>query len=150
VASAIERITVAAGTFQAIRIDRVGFWTKSNPRAAADDRDPRDAAGGKTEVSGVNLTQLWYVPSLGRAVLKASVREGDPFYRQAAEDLLRKGNTAIVELTGYESGQSRCAGQSALQARQPEQYVPLGYPAVANDTWQWAFQMREHHPRRSR
>jgi hypothetical protein len=148
-AAAIERITVAAGTFQAIRIDRVAYWAKTRPRAAEGDDASREPAPDNLKVTGATLTQLWYVPSLGRAVLKASLRVGDAFYAQAAEDLLRNAKSSVVELAGYDSGDSHCANKPVLLAGQPEQYLPLGYAVVANDTWEWAFKMREHHPRRT-
>lgn len=148
-AAAIERITVAAGTFQAIRIDRTAYWVKSHPRPAEGDDMSRSSESGDVKVSGITLTQLWYVPSLGRAVLKASRRVGDPHYADT-QDLLRNANTSVIELSDYTDGRSHCASKPVVLARQPEQYFPIGYAAVPNDTWEWAFQMREHYPRRPR
>ncbi len=149
-AAAIENITVAAGTFKAMRIDRIAYWTKSNPRAAEGGKVSRQSSQDEVKVSGVTLTQIWYVPSIGRAVLKAQLRLGHPLYARSPMDLLQYANSAIVELTEFEQGPNRCANKKILQARQPEMYAPIGYAVVYNDTWEWALQMREHYPRRQR
>ena len=148
-AAAIERITVAAGTFQAIRIDRTAYWVKSHPRPAEGNELSRSSESDDVKVSGATLTQLWYVPSLGRAVLKALRRVGDPHYADA-QDLLKNANTSIIELSDYTDEHTHCANKPVVLARQPEQYFPIGYAVVRNDTWEWAFRMREHFPRRPR
>lgn len=149
-AAAIEDVTVAAGTFKAIRIDRIAYWIKSNPRKAEGSKFSRHSSQGKVNVSGVTLTQIWYAPSIGRAVLRAHLRVASLAYTSIPKDLLQHSNSAIVELSEFEYGDARCANKQLLQARQPELYIPTGYAVVYNDTWEWALQRREHYLRRQR
>lgn len=81
--------------------------------------------------------------------MKASLRLGDPHYTAFYESILDRANTAIIELQSFEGAGKRCADKPLLKARRPEMYIPLGYPAVQSNTWQWSFQMREHLPRRA-
>jgi hypothetical protein len=59
-------------------------------------------------------------------------------------DLLNRANSAIMELIEYEHDQGRCAATQVLLVQQPERYSPIGYVPAYNDTWERAFQMREH------
>jgi hypothetical protein len=100
-------------------------------------------------VSGVTLTQLWYVPPVGRVVLKAQMRIGDGYYANLVSELREHRNAAVIELRQYEQGPIHCDDVPVRLAVQPEMYMPLGFPAQQNDSWEWAFQMRNHYPRRS-
>ncbi|MBT0964192.1 hypothetical protein [Denitromonas iodatirespirans] len=148
--AAVEEITVAAGTFKALRIDRVARWTKENPRAADEARAGRVFTATAPVVSGVTLTQLWYVPPIGRVALKAQMRVGDGYYARLSSGLLDRRNAAIIELRAFERNEIHCEDVPVRLARQPEMYMPQGFPAQQNDSWEWAFQMRNHHPRRPR
>lgn len=145
----VEEITVAAGTFKALRIDRIAYWTKDHPQTAEDSRFSRTSSAERPAVSGVTLTQLWYVPPVGRVVLKAQMRIGDGYYANLVSELLEHRNAAVIELRQYEQGPIHCDDVPVRLAVQPEMYMPLGFPAQQNDSWEWAFQMRNHYPRRS-
>lgn len=145
----IEEITVAAGRFRTLRVDRVAHWVKDRPVALDGQKRDELKPGQAPQADGYRLTQLWYAPALGRAVLKATLRVGDAFYAVRAQGLLETANTAVVELTRYHREGVTCGGTEPLLARQPDQYVPLGYDLVFNSTWEWALRMREHIPMRS-
>lgn len=146
----IETIDVAAGRFRALHIVREASWVKSNPREASPGAIEREGNAKETEVPGWTITHLWYAPTIGRAVMKASMRIGDPLYIPADNDsILTRARAAIVELQSYEGANRRCANKPLLQAKQPETFIPIGYPLVFNNTWQWSLQAREHRPRRA-
>lgn len=144
----IETIDVAAGRFRALHIVRESGWVKSNPKMVPPSTMEREGDARRTRVTGWTITHLWYAPTVGRVVMKASMRVGDPYYLRDKESILDWANTAVVELQSFEGAGKRCTDKPILHARQPEMYVPIGYPLVANNSWQWALQMREHRPRR--
>lgn len=145
----LETIDVAAGRFRTLHIVREAGWIKSNPKDVGPNALEREGDPKRARVTGWTITHLWYAPTIGRAVMKASMRIGDPYYLSNKESILGWANTTIVELQSFEGAGKRCADKPLLRARQPEMYVPIGYPAVANNTWQWSLQMREHRPRRA-
>lgn len=145
----VETIDVAAGRFRVIHIARTASWTKSKPRTISSKMDGREGAADTLSVSGLTITHSWYAPTIGRAVLKASIRVGHAAYMPDEDSLLKYANASIVELQSYDGQGKSCRDKPVLLAWQPEMYVPIGYPLVANNTWEWALQMREHRPRRS-
>ncbi|WP_290903076.1 hypothetical protein [Aquabacterium sp.] len=144
----IETIDVAAGRFRALHIVRESGWVKLDPHDVSNIGMTHGGDAQPVRVNGWTITHLWYAPTIGRAVMKASVRLGDPFYIPHDESILNLANTAVVELQAFEGQGRHCADQALLRSRQPEMYLPIGYPAAASDTWQWSLQLREHRPRR--
>lgn len=144
----IETIDVAAGRFRVLHIVREAGWVKSNPRALTPGPIERKGDAKDARVVGWTITHFWYAPTLGRAVMKASMRVGDPLYIPDSASMLNMARTAIVELQSYEGGGKRCADKPIWQARTPDSYMPIGYPLTFNDTWEWALQMHEHRARR--
>lgn len=72
-----EKLTVAAGTFDAVRIDCTGFWN----RIFNDQPRPRDMTGK------ITMTR-WYSPSIGREIKSQYTslnRDGSPFTRNQTE-----------------------------------------------------------------
>ena len=147
--AAIESVTVAAGTFMAYRIDRTAYWEKTQPRALEDDQQGRPLAEASFKVDGTTLSQIWYVPALGRAVLRAQLRLGDSYYASSKDRLLDWGNTLVIELVEWTQGNHHCARQPHVKGRYPEQYLPIGYAVAALDSWEWPLQMRDHTPQTS-
>jgi hypothetical protein len=144
----IETIDVAAGRFRVLHIVREAGWIKSNPRVLTPGTIERNGDAKDARVVGWTITHFWYAPTLGRAVMKASMRVGDPLYIPDSASMLNMARTAVVELQSYEGGGERCADKPIWQARTPENHMPIGYPLAFNDTWEWALQMHEHRPRR--
>lgn len=145
---AVEDVTVAAGTFKTIRVGRITHWVKTQPQAL--DQQKRTVINKMRPVKaeGYVLTQMWYAPSLGRVVLKATLHIGDAFYAHAAEGVLNDNHRSVVELVSYRAGDTVCGGGKPLQARQPEMYFPLGYDVIPTDTWEWALRTSDHVPQR--
>lgn len=152
--AAVETIEVAAGKFKTLRIDRIAYWVKSNPQSIRDGyskkRTQTAPSAAEVRVEGITLTQIWYAPDLGRAVLKAQLRVGNALYADGKDDLLKYANTAITELREYRQGSVVCAGKPELKARWPESYVPIGYPLRFSTDWEKAFEFRPHTPRGER
>lgn len=144
----LETIDVAAGRFRVIHIARTASWTKSRPRLVSAKLESREGDADALSVSGLTITHIWYAPTVGRAVLKASIRVGHAAYMPDEASLLNYANASIVELQSYVGQGQQCRDKPFLLSRQPEMYAPIGYPLAANNTWQWALQMREHRPRR--
>ncbi len=145
----VEEITVAAGTFRTLHVERMAYWVKDRPVALDGQKREAKEPGRAPQTGGYTITQLWYSPALGRAVLKASLRIGDGYYAASGQDLLKNANTSVVELVGFHNQSVTCDAAAPLIARQPEDYVPLGYDISFNNTWEWALRMREHVPMRS-
>ena len=144
----IETIDVAAGRFRVLHIVREAGWIKSNPRVLTPGTIERNGDAKDARVVGWTITHFWYAPTLGRAVMKASMRVGDPLYIPDSASILNMARIAIVELQSYEGDGKRCADKPIWQARPPESHMPIGYPLAFNDTWEWALQMHEHRPGR--
>lgn len=148
-AMGLETVDVAAGRFRVIHIARTASWTKSKPRMVSTTTTPREGDAATLSVSGLTITHIWYAPTVGRAVLKASIRVGHAAYMPDEASLLNYANASVVELQSYVGQGKQCRDKPALLSGQPDMYVPIGYPLTANNTWQWALQMREHRPRRA-
>jgi len=150
--AAVETIEVAAGKFKALRIDRIARWVKTNPQSirTSFERTQTAPTAAEVRVEGITLTQTWYAPELGRAVLKAQLRVGDELYAGGKDDLLKYANSAITELREYRQGSIVCAGKPELKARWPDTYFPIGYALSMSSDWEYAFKMRPHTPRGER
>jgi hypothetical protein len=142
----VEEVTVAAGTFRALHVERIAHWVKDRPVALDGQKREAKEPGRAPLTDGYTITQLWYSPVLGRGVLKASLRIGDEHYTAFGQDLLKNANTSVVELVGFRNRSVSCDAAAPLIARQPEDYVLLGYDITPNDTWEWALRMRPHVP----
>jgi hypothetical protein len=146
--AAVETIEIAAGQFKTLRIDRIAYWVKSNPQSirASTPRTQTAPSAAEVRVEGITLTQLWYAPDLGRAVLKAQLRVGDALYAGNKDNLLKYANSEITELREYRQGSVVCAGKPELKAHWPESYFPIGYDLSSSNDWEYAFKMRPHRP----
>lgn len=142
---AMETIKIGVGNVRAYRIERSAHWRKSNPRS-------NDMTGmrwqGREAVEGLERSISWYVPAMGRVVLKRSIT-AHPSY---ALYLSAEGNSRdviVTELVAFESpGGCRVEGEP-IHAQRFADRRPLHYPSVFNDTWEFVLQRHPHIPERA-
>ncbi|GAA5176081.1 hypothetical protein GCM10025771_09880 [Niveibacterium umoris] len=145
-----EEISIGAGTFTALRIDRIAIWRKSNPRlldkksALAEHMEPPKPS---RELKGATVSQYWYVPAIGRVVLQAQAQTKWPQFVEGSS-LLKNPSANVIELTGYRDSKIDCTGEKPAFAQRSDA-PPLGFAVMPNNTWTWAFQMRAHYPRQT-
>lgn len=144
----VEEITVAAGTFRTLRVDRLARWVKDQPEALDQVKRQPLEPGLAPKAEGYTLTQMWYAPALGRAILKTTEQVGGGHKVYAAEGLLDNPQNGVVELTAYHAGDTVCAGSEPVLAREATQHLPLGYEVVPLNTWEWELRMVPHIPMR--
>lgn len=140
---AVEEVSIGLGTMPALRIERDAFWTKSD--GESEDMDQRNEGSG--EVEGLDRSVSWYVPALGRVVLRKQVRM-HPSYQafKDADDDTR--DVRITELVAYQDPAGCRLEAAPTQARMNDaDQHPLGFPIRFNDTWEFLFQRHEHRPR---
>lgn len=141
---ALETIKLGIGRVRAYRIERSALWRKSNPRST-------DMTGlrwqGPAAVEGLERSIRWYVPAMGRVVLKRSIT-AHPSYalHLSAESTSR--DVIVTELVAFASpGGCRVEGQP-IHAQRIADRPPLHYPWVFNDTWEFLLQRDPHVPYR--
>jgi len=144
----VEEITVAAGTFRTLRVDRLARWVKDRPEALDQVKRQPLESGLAPKAEGYTLTQMWYAPALGRAILKTTELVGGGHKVYAAEGLLDNPLNGVVELTAYQAGDTVCAGSEPVLARRKTPSLPLGFIVVPLDTWEWELDMYPHIPMR--
>ncbi len=138
----IETVKLGVGNVHAYRIERSARWRKSNP-TSTDMTDMRWQ--GQEAVEGLERSISWYVPALGRVVLKRSIT-AHPSYGPylSAEDNSR--DVIVTELVAFESpGGCRMEGEP-IHAQRFADRQPLHYPLVFNNTWEFLLQRDPHIP----
>lgn len=137
---AVETIKLGVGTLRAHRIERKARWRKSNPQS-------NDMTGlrwqGQAAVEGVEHSISWYVPAMGRVVLKRSIT-AHPSYADSLSAEPNWPDVIVTELVGFDSP-GRCSVEGPpLHAHWIVDRLPLHYPVVFNDTWEFRLQRDPH------
>lgn len=139
---AMETIKLGLGDVPAYRIERSARWRKSNPRS-------NDMPGmrwqGQAAVEGLERSISWYVPAMGRVVLKRSIT-AHPSYALYLSAERNSRDVIVTELVAFESpGGCRVEGEP-IHAQRFAGRQPLHYPWVFNDTWEFRLQRDAHIP----
>jgi hypothetical protein len=107
----VERVRVGAGEFEAVVIDRTEQWHKSAPQLLqGSEADHFMDEKSAKEQTGITCTQSWYVPELGRVVLRAILVTGDPMF--CGDKLYTRAAATVIELVRYDDGKRQCAGDA--------------------------------------
>lgn len=139
----VEEVTIGLGSFSAFRIERTARWVKSRPES---DDLPHMLNDGAGEVDGIDRSVSWYVPEIGRVVMRMA-QTMHPSYARFSRIDAQSAATLITELVAY-SDPGGCALEGApLHATLPQQ-APMGYPFRDNNTWEYMLQTRPHRAQR--
>lgn len=140
--AAVEKITVASGTFDTLVIERIIQWTKSNPHyTGIPPESPMVCGETSCELQGITSEILWYVPKIGRDVLKSVEISGSPAMISRSHESTLKNSAALVsELTGYgmqvRTGKDLPAAKFAHEI--PDNAFIKGFRLMMNNSWEFA------------
>ena len=136
---ALETVETGAGRFQAYRIERMSYWTKSNASSAqftfSDPPEQRAQSGFSKEL-------YWYAPAVGRMVLRARTQRGQKsldWWDQTPRDFLSGAAVEIVELVAFAGPGQPLAPGRVRQARPCQAPFP-GFETVLNNSMRFLFQ----------
>jgi hypothetical protein len=95
----LEKITVAAGEYDAFVIQRVTKWTKSHPVSQNPSLRGLTCQVKECTLAGYNQTFFWYAPQLGSIVLKAVEESENPLLlAESSAKILAARHAVIIEL----------------------------------------------------
>lgn len=137
----VAKITVAAGTFDTLVIEKTSHWTKSNPKWITQSSSKMRCATSDCEVSGATKEIFWYAPTAGRVILKSAQTGSKASYLLGDSDyLLTSGiKTVMSELIGFgkSSGNSTPPEKAIYAHPLPPYALSLGFPLLPNDSWEY-------------
>jgi len=139
---AVETVRTALGDVNAYRIERDARWRKSNPRSDDMKHMRLDGSGA---VNGMGRSISWYAPSVGRVVLRRSIKANPnyPRYPTAEND---SPHLMVTELVGFQRPDGCRVEAAPTQARVPDDLPPLHYPLMLNNRWEFLLIRHQHVP----
>ncbi|WP_325079713.1 toxin-antitoxin system YwqK family antitoxin [Klebsiella aerogenes] len=141
VVAGVAKITVAAGTFDTLVIEKTSHWTKSKPKWITQSSSKMRCATSDCEVSGATKEIFWYAPAAARVILKSAQTGGKANYLLGNSDyLLTSGQkTLMTELIGFgKLSEHSASPENAIYAHSlPPYALSLGFPLLPNDSWEY-------------
>ncbi len=100
---------------------------------------------GSGAVNGMERSISWYAPSVGRVVLRRSIKANPnyPRYPTAEND---SPHLMVTELVGFQRPDGCRVEAAPTQARVPDDLPPLNYPLMLNNRWEFLLIRHQHVP----
>ncbi|HBU8522246.1 hypothetical protein HCH17_05620 [Klebsiella aerogenes] len=137
----VAKITVAAGTFDTLVIEKTSHWTKSNPEWISPSTSKMRCVTSDCEISGATKEIFWYAPAAARVILKSAQTGSKASYLLGDSDyLLTSGQkTVMTELIGFGMlPENSIPPEKARYAHPlPPYALSLGFPLLPNDSWEY-------------